>query len=373
MIGAVQRQLPPLIVALLGAAVAAAAASCGPRTEVVLGLATDLVAGPQLDEVVLTVNSGGVTVPQDWTFTGAANDPVRLPASFALYSDGGHEPQVRLDLAARWNGHDLFHREETLTLAADQTLFARLALVGACGAIACPDDQTCVESRCVDKRVGPLPAYVSGLENALACASGPTYRNTAGNAPLPVGGRCPDGQYCSEGTCYPAPRVRAFGWGPAWTLDLGAIVGPIAAADLNGDGRTDLVTVAVTQDAFCSSGTASACFARTMVIPGAAGGTWGAPIVAPTSTTGGGPIAIEIIDLDGHGATAVLTGFSSEIDVRRSNGDGTLGPSLPVASASSNDYAHVLSADFNGDRRADLAVASVVPNEVDVSRPSPPT
>ena|SRR5271157_189108 len=123
----------------------------------------------------------------------------------------------------------------------------------------------------------------------------------------------------------------------------------VAVADLNGDGKLDLVV-----SNFISGSVG--------VLLGNGDGTF-QPVT--TYGTGGGwtPLSVAVGDLNGDGkpdlvvATGVIPiGFSSNISVFMGNGDGTFQPAVGYAIAA--DAASVAIADVNGDGKPDLLVAN---------------
>jgi len=74
-------------------------------------------------------------------------------------------------------------------------------------------ESRCVEGRCVDPLVdnATLPAYATGEETTLECASGPTYVNTSTGQPMSATAQaCPPPGTCIEGTCYLPPPDTSF-------------------------------------------------------------------------------------------------------------------------------------------------------------------
>src|SRR4051794_3850519 len=69
------------------------------RTQIVVGVATDMPAPDLLDRVRLTVLRDGVTTQQEsWTITGLPAQPFELPGSFGVFSDDGSEPRIEIVL-----------------------------------------------------------------------------------------------------------------------------------------------------------------------------------------------------------------------------------------------------------------------------------
>jgi hypothetical protein len=185
-----------------------AAACTTKRTEVVIGVATDLPAPGALDQVKLEIYRNNVLafdIPP-WDVPGTAQGQFILPASFGVYADDGSEPRVEVLVHGIKNNQITVTRRAILSLIKEKTLFLRMALVQRCASRAeCPDPSaSCVEGRCKSAIVDPraLPVYSQGIEGVIACSSGTNFISTAGNMPLPVMGACTSSQYCEEGVCY---------------------------------------------------------------------------------------------------------------------------------------------------------------------------
>src|SRR5439155_20649214 len=118
----------------------------------------------------------------------------------------------------------------------------------------------------------------------------------------------------------------------------------VAIADLNGDGRADLVTANtdVDRDRDLVSHTAS-------VMLGNGDGTFRPAIQLDT---GQDPVSVAVADLDGDGHPDLVTAnqSSNTVSVFLGNGDGTFGSTGVAPHAWS-----LAVADFNGDGKPDLA------------------
>jgi VCBS repeat protein len=126
----------------------------------------------------------------------------------------------------------------------------------------------------------------------------------------------------------------------------------MAAADVNGDGKTDLLLVA--EDV---SGTGTVWDLE--VFPGNGDGTFGTPIVTPL-----GSIRVDVFavgDFNGdHKPDVAMIDISginpNNVYVLLGNGDGTFG--APTSYFAGNQLNALALADFNGDGKLDIAVAS---------------
>ena len=196
----------------------AAGCSQKKRTEVVVGLATDLTAPAPLQTVFLEAS----VLPHDVragdqemrTISGDPAHPYTIPGTYGIYSDAGTADRVRVKLTAIDNtGATLVVRTAVFSLVPEKTLFVRLGVVSACvGKTDCDLGQTCVDGRCVSETIdsSTLPEYQSGAENELGCASAVTYVNTSTRQPLLQGPTpCASG-VCSEGVCL-VPPAGGFG------------------------------------------------------------------------------------------------------------------------------------------------------------------
>jgi 6-phosphogluconolactonase (cycloisomerase 2 family) len=194
----------PLVLSLL-----ALCACTTKRTEVVIGVATNLDAPTQMSNVLMTVSRDGVPlVVQTWDLPGVPAGQFELPGAFGVYTDDGSEPRIEVELVGQLGTQDLIHRRAIFSLIKEQTLFMRLTLVDSCKSRSdCAADQTCVEGKCtaaeIDSRT--FPAYVTDMEKTLSCSGSIVYKDTGTKQPMNVTGACAANETCSEGTCFKMP------------------------------------------------------------------------------------------------------------------------------------------------------------------------
>jgi hypothetical protein len=181
------------------------------RTEVVLGLATDLDAPAPLSLVNLLVSAPGfpLSTGEDRIISG---DPLRsftIPGTYGVYSAAGTADRVHVKLTAFDDRNQvLVVRTAVFSLVPEKTLFVRLGVVSAClGKLDCDNGQTCIDGRCQSEAIdtATLPEYHAGDENMLTCASAVNYVNTGTKQPLMLAAQgCPSG-VCAEGVCLTPP------------------------------------------------------------------------------------------------------------------------------------------------------------------------
>jgi hypothetical protein len=201
-----------------------------PRTELVIGLMTDLSATDMIDTVTLRAERSGVPVfTQTWLISGVVDEPEALPGSFGVFSADGSEPLVTLTATAYANKgtQPVVTRTTVTSLVHEQTLFLRMALVGGCTTMSCPAGATCVEGVCKAQAIDAhrFPVYRTNMEKNLACASGPKYRDTSTKQLMAVVGDCASNEDCVEGTCY--KRLGA-GTDLGGVVDMGPACDPVA-------------------------------------------------------------------------------------------------------------------------------------------------
>ncbi|HEY8926645.1 MAG TPA: hypothetical protein VIU64_19815 [Polyangia bacterium] len=210
---------------LLLGALAATGFGCKekPRTEIIVGLATDLDAPAPLASVHLTVFSlpNGIPIGEatDRPLSGLVGEPYSLPGTYAIYSENGTPDRVRVRLVALDQANQiLVVRTAVLSLVPERTLFVRLGLVSACVAKTdCAEGQTCVDGRCVSEVIdtSSLPTYEPGQEAYLTCASATAYVDTSTKKPLALKGAACASGLCAEGVCLTPPQGGAGGAGGA--------------------------------------------------------------------------------------------------------------------------------------------------------------
>ncbi len=178
------------------------------RTELILGVATDLMAPTPLADVVMHVFRlpEGVEVgDQTFTISGTLDEDYELPGTYDVYSPTGTADRIRVVL----DGHDatsklLVERTAVLTMVPNQTLFVRLGVVSACeGMNDCPTGDTCIEGRCQSEDIDTslLPTYTPGMEKTVACLGATTFVDTSTKQALPLVSMADGGAPCGQGAC----------------------------------------------------------------------------------------------------------------------------------------------------------------------------
>ncbi|HEY4185587.1 MAG TPA: hypothetical protein VGP07_10985 [Polyangia bacterium] len=214
------------------------------RTEIVVGLATDLTAPSPLASVRLQAFLLPDVIPigtaEERVISGTSGQPYSIPGTFGIYADSGSPDRVRVRLVAMDDAQNiLVVRTAVFSLVPQKTLFVRLGVVTAClGMNDCGDGQTCIAGRCTSEKIDStlLPTYQQGMENHLSCASAITYYDTGTNQPLTMSGPpCASG-ICQEGVCLVPPATGAGGAGGGGAGGAGTGAG--GAAGMGGKGGT---------------------------------------------------------------------------------------------------------------------------------------
>jgi hypothetical protein len=190
------------------------------RTELVLGIATDLAAPGVIDSVELQVAStsnGVAQVDKTWDITGTGDLPENLPGSFGIEAD---DPSTKLDVVLKGfkDAQEIVRRRALLGLVEGRTVFYRLTLTAACidrTDCAASTGSTCVEGACRPLRVDPLalPDYDADSVTHVSCKSFTRFIDTSTGAPMPPtddAELCPSDR-CVEGTCLDTPNIQAVG------------------------------------------------------------------------------------------------------------------------------------------------------------------
>jgi hypothetical protein len=147
------------------------------------------------------------------------------------------------------------------------------------------------------------------------------------------------------------PGDGAGGLGSGSTVDSSFAPQALAAADVNGDGKADLVTA----------------------IPGSnsvrvllGDGTGNFP-QADSYTTGGNPVSVAMADLNGDGFPDIITANSADntVSVLLNNGHGAFGLAQNFAVGGSQPIS-IAVGDFNGDGKPDVAVVNAGSSSVSV-------
>jgi hypothetical protein len=146
---------------------------------------------------------------------------------------------------------------------------------------------------------------------------------------------------------------------PAASFGVGSSPVSVAAVDVNGDGRPDLIVA--------NSGANTVSVLLNQTAPG------GAPSFAPAVSFGAGinPAFVAAVDVNGDGRPDLFVtnpGFNTLLALLNTTAPGATTPSFAAAEniGAGNSPASVTAADVNGDGRPDLIVASNDSNTVSV-------
>jgi hypothetical protein len=263
---------------------------------------------------------------------------------------------------------------------------------------ACTQTDACQAGACV----GGNPVTCTASDECHVAGTCDTSTGACSNPNAQNGIFCSTG-ICESGACY--DPTLAFG--AAQNTPAGSSAIAVAAGDVNGDGKQDLVvanelisgTVTVLlgngDGTFASGGTVAAGVvpdAVTLadlngdgkldmvvggdisigpVVPGLKVflGNGDGTFQSPTNyTTSNQPTQIVAVDLNGDGTLDLVSSdfVGSDLRVLLGNGDGTFQPSVSYASASARTPNSVAVGDFNGDGKPDLVSANFNSNNMSV-------
>jgi hypothetical protein len=132
----------------------------------------------------------------------------------------------------------------------------------------------------------------------------------------------------------------------------------VAVADVNGDGKPDLLvanTCATVGQQFCTSD------GLVGVLLGNGDGTFQTAVTYDSGGAGAFSVAVADVNGDGKPDLAVANYSSNDVGVLLGNGDGTFQAATIYSSAGVDDFGLAV-ADVNGDGKPDLLTASYAPN-----------
>lgn len=189
-----------------------------PRTEIMIGVVTDIRAPGLIDGARLIVTRAKDGFPEQdvaWELSGLPNQPFNLPGSYGVYSDG-EEVKLDLVLTGLKGPTPVLNRRAVLNLVEGKTLFFRMSLVAGCqDRTDCLATQTCVEGVCRDVNVDSdqLPDFEPTLVDHLTCDSGTAFIDTSTGAALPLAEGAEDcpANLCLDGTCLKPPPTPSSG------------------------------------------------------------------------------------------------------------------------------------------------------------------
>jgi hypothetical protein len=192
----------------------------------------------------------------------------------------------------------------------------------------------------------PAGSFSTAAINSVAIVAGDF--NGDGSPDLATLSHCADGQ-CHNGSLSVLLGNGDGSFQPAVTYPIGVTAGTIAAGDLNGDGKLDLV-----------ASSESSRFISVFI--GHGDGSFD-PGVNYSTGPQNLPNGVALGDLNGDQKLDVIVAnsdlFSSTVTVFLGNGDGTLGAKRSVVV--DGDATAIVAGDFNGDRKLDVAL-TIVPS-----------
>jgi hypothetical protein len=234
---------------------------CRARTQIMVGVLTDLRAPDALNGAQIVILRDGVPVVDElWDIPGGIGRREILPGSYAIYSPRDTDERIEVQLVGLKDRQPVVNRRARVNLVSRQTLFMRMALVAGCMAKSdCGAGLTCIEGTCVSDEVDArtLPAFSPDLVTTVKCNSGTSFVSTETNEPMPVMGSCGPTELCEEGTCYkpvladlwqqqltPSQSTLRAVWGTAdgqrfWAVGDGGTILHLGPSGFGGGGATD--------------------------------------------------------------------------------------------------------------------------------------
>ena len=214
-----------------------ALASCAQRTEVIVGIATNLSTPGQVDVVRMRVEDtdGNLLLAREWP---VGPDLSKLPASIGLSPGSSSASSYLVTIEGRQNAGTAADGSQATTLKVSRksqfsfitghSLFLRMTLLDRCyGQLdgVCPPGQWCAEGVCkpVAFDSSSMPDYSPGDENKAQCGD---YSQALGLSPPPAV-TCGAGKECVEAECF-GPSGPAVDGPPPALPDLT----PVAPPDL---------------------------------------------------------------------------------------------------------------------------------------------
>jgi hypothetical protein len=182
-----------------------------PRTEVMIGIATDIPASG-MNQIDIKVFREGVlefTLPSPLRIQGPTGGDYDLPASFGVYSDDGSEPTITVEITGLLNDSPVVLRRSTFGLRKEQTLYMRMALLRSCVTVwqSCEGNldqsMTCLQGACTSAQIDvhSFNDYAAGDERLVSCGNG-TLIDTKTGQNLPASAPKPSCGTCIEDACY---------------------------------------------------------------------------------------------------------------------------------------------------------------------------
>lgn len=141
------------------------------RTELVIGILTNIQSVKPLARVDLVVRRNGVAVlTPSMNQKEAPGGVLRDLGSYGVFSDERPPPRLEIELIGRTttddNGPVLLTQVRKLSLVEEQTRYLRMELLESCIGVVCGHDQTCDDGRCVPQEVADPPEFIEGADIA---------------------------------------------------------------------------------------------------------------------------------------------------------------------------------------------------------------